>query len=881
MAEAERQLVVVVEGTAALGPYWSTIVTDYVEKITRYGGAPLRSGLGGSLRVKLGAGVSWMLNCNHGEIYVRELRTEDPDPDQLLPVLVPAPNPTPAISAPSPSSHCHQPPDPNPLPPDLHIDGSHPPPLPQPTINAGRQSPAPSPVSSPEDKDSQIPASPTEIDQEIQEQAWALLPDLARDLCKLKNPCSGTEACSLDINPRSGLTEKTVNESAQAKTKEPQEGTAIDSGLPISRTPETQERKQAQGTAGIHGSQETARGEQTISSTAFSKQSPNPRSEPSDIEDNLLRCRFPASQKGKQVLATDGIHGGQTTGSDRQPTSSASAVKTVPSGPSDPSGTRLQAHQFNTVISEKGWEPAKSYRRKRTDSNPATAQTSNPTRDRSVGSAFVKSKMEGRCFNCFSPKHIARLCTSSPRCWKCFHSGHRADGCNPNRQVRHVKSLVPSERSSHSNTTKFSFPPEYYKSARSRRDGGCKVVKHFPEQYLVIFFDPAIRRHLVNLGVLSDRSRDFHFVEWSEHRYANNVSWEYRVKVRIEGIPVHCWAEDVAAKALGKSCAVHYVEETTRRRKRTRSFDLWAWCCDPCDIPTEVCSRGLSQTGSCHRPPSRSPWRRLTTTTRRPQARPCGPPNRKARREFIWSYGVLDTEGEHHHDRRGNNRGRDLRCQPRRDDDDYDYRRHHGTRRHRSLSSWARNARCRGGVEDCISSNRWRGRRESPPRRSRVAQEHYKAPTQVWMVKARKVKKVKRVSFANPIASELKPPKRSIPDDSIMLIKGNPCSELQYCSPDPVVPESSMPNPSFPVATNNTLEHTKTPGMGEVIFGANIVHNDDIIPNRKDLWRRSKWCDVITNSCMGLSGSPSRHGGELSLRQTALNLQLPCKHKVV
>ncbi|XP_066321202.1 mediator of RNA polymerase II transcription subunit 25-like isoform X1 [Miscanthus floridulus] len=35
MAEAERQLVIVVEGTAALGPYWSTIVTDYVEKITR------------------------------------------------------------------------------------------------------------------------------------------------------------------------------------------------------------------------------------------------------------------------------------------------------------------------------------------------------------------------------------------------------------------------------------------------------------------------------------------------------------------------------------------------------------------------------------------------------------------------------------------------------------------------------------------------------------------------------------------------------------------------------------------------------------------------------------------------------------------------------
>lgn len=37
---AERQLVVAVEGTAALGPYWSTIVADYVEKIVRYVRAP-------------------------------------------------------------------------------------------------------------------------------------------------------------------------------------------------------------------------------------------------------------------------------------------------------------------------------------------------------------------------------------------------------------------------------------------------------------------------------------------------------------------------------------------------------------------------------------------------------------------------------------------------------------------------------------------------------------------------------------------------------------------------------------------------------------------------------------------------------------------------
>jgi hypothetical protein len=51
----------------------------------------------------------------------------------------------------------------------------------------------------------------------------------------------------------------------------------------------------------------------------------------------------------------------------------------------------------------------------------------------------------------------------------------------------------------------------------------------------------------------------------------------------------------------------------------------------------------------------------------------------------------------------------------------------------------------------------------------------------VWRVKEHKeVKKQKRVSFADPIASELKAPKTNIPDDSIMLIKGNTSPNLQH-----------------------------------------------------------------------------------------------------
>jgi hypothetical protein len=115
-----------------------------------------------------------------------------------------------------------------------------------------------------------------------------------------------------------------------------------------------------------------------------------------------------------------------------------------------------------------------------------------------------------------------------------------------------------------------------------------QILKHFPEQFLVIFNNPRDRQRVVEVGVLPDNGRRFQFAVWSERRYANYVNWEYRVKVRIEGVPVHCWAEEVASKVLGKSCAVHYLEETTRRRQRTRSFDLWVWCSDPSDIPMEV-----------------------------------------------------------------------------------------------------------------------------------------------------------------------------------------------------------------------------------------------------------------------------------------------------
>jgi hypothetical protein len=106
--------------------------------------------------------------------------------------------------------------------------------------------------------------------------------------------------------------------------------------------------------------------------------------------------------------------------------------------------------------------------------------------------------------------------------------------------------------------------------------GQYQLVKHFPEQFFIIFSDPRSKQWALDRRSVSFRGRIFHFGDWSEDNYARKTNFEFRVKVHVEGIPVHCWGEDVASKALGKSCAIHYVQERTRRRERTRSFDLWA-----------------------------------------------------------------------------------------------------------------------------------------------------------------------------------------------------------------------------------------------------------------------------------------------------------------
>jgi hypothetical protein len=299
----------------------------------------------------------------------------------------------------------------------------------------------------------------------------------------------------------------------------------------------------------------------------------------------------------------------------------------------------------------------------------------------------------------------------------------------------------------------------------------ARVVKHYPEQYLVFFFDSRAYHRTIGIDHITSCGRVFNFAPWTECRYAMASKFKFRVKLRIESLPVHAWNEEVVAQVIGGQCAIHYVEEHSRRCDRTRTYDLWAWCLDPTKVPkgvfltiTNPDREGGNQFEYVHDPPT--DYKGAFDYKLKIHLdivedlifRHGGdiPPNRKPRREFEWSYGALDSQGVKRATQHGTGNHASRDYHPRRDDYDDDHRR--GTRRHRSSSAWSRVSRCHGGLEDCYSATRFHGRggnygqssyrsrRGTPPPPWGFAGEKMKTKQQIWIPRNKK-----KVSFADPL----------------------------------------------------------------------------------------------------------------------------------
>uniref|UniRef100_K4AJ16 Uncharacterized protein n=1 Tax=Setaria italica TaxID=4555 RepID=K4AJ16_SETIT len=233
-----------------------------------------------------------------------------------------------------------------------------------------------------------------------------------------------------------------------------------------------------------------------------------------------------------------------------------------------------------------------------------------------------------------------------------------------------------------------------------------KVVKHFPEQYLVLFSDYRAYH----------QRRVFNFEAWTERHGTVETMLEYRVRLRIEGVL------EVVAKN---------IEGHSRRQDHTKTYDLWAWSSNPSKIPKKVLliitdpDRELAANEMHHEPLHAAKGTfdyklHLHLDVVEDLSFLHGgvggnwPPNRKAHREFLWNYGALDSLGE----RRA---ASSTTTTPTTNRDDHDDNFNRGTWHHHSQSTWGRATRCRGAVEDCYISARTRHRGSNQGHRNRTS----------------------------------------------------------------------------------------------------------------------------------------------------------------
>ncbi|CAO2035622.1 unnamed protein product [Urochloa humidicola] len=301
-----------------------------------------------------------------------------------------------------------------------------------------------------------------------------------------------------------------------------------------------------------------------------------------------------------------------------------------------------------------------------------------------------------------------------------------------------------------------------------------KVVKHFPEQYLIFFDDPRAYHRVLHYREVRSRGRVFNFDQWTERRGAKISQLEFRVRLRIEGVPVHAWSEEVVANIISPSCAIHYIDGHSRRRDRTRTYDLWAWCANPSKIPKKVLltvtdpdsDYTTAEEVEQHRNPPRQFKRTYDYKVHihldvvedisffDGRGGRDGPRNRKPRREFLWNYGEPDSLGE-----RRNGQGHDNHAsrnyRPRRDEDDLDDKFSRGMRRHHSQSSWERMTGCRGATDNYYnSSSRSRGGNHGYDGHHSRAEGP--STTATWRPKSTN----KKVSFSNPLVQIMERPTR-------------------------------------------------------------------------------------------------------------------------
>ncbi|CAD6214647.1 unnamed protein product [Miscanthus lutarioriparius] len=128
-------------------------------------------------------------------------------------------------------------------------------------------------------------------------------------------------------------------------------------------------------------------------------------------------------------------------------------------------------------------------------------------------------------------------------------------------------------------------------------EGDVVVSCHRPENFLAVFKYPHHRDVAVTKEKLPVRNLDFCIWPWRIEAYGDHCELRHHVRLCLEGVPVlpvHAWNESIAKRVVARACDIDYVEQQSVDREDTRVLCLWAWTCNPSDIPKDTRNKGCS-----------------------------------------------------------------------------------------------------------------------------------------------------------------------------------------------------------------------------------------------------------------------------------------------
>ncbi|KAB8095170.1 hypothetical protein EE612_022944 [Oryza sativa] len=121
--------------------------------------------------------------------------------------------------------------------------------------------------------------------------------------------------------------------------------------------------------------------------------------------------------------------------------------------------------------------------------------------------------------------------------------------------------------------------------------GEVAVSLHHPEAFLIKFQH---RRHcedVVKKGFAKRRGIEVHFIKWRSLQNALGVALMFRVRLCLDGMPMHAWAADITERLIGRTCALEQIETDLVHpveSGNTRTINLWAWTVNPSTIPKRM-----------------------------------------------------------------------------------------------------------------------------------------------------------------------------------------------------------------------------------------------------------------------------------------------------